>query len=128
MVTDPMSLLSVRLEPYYMITFRDYYGARLNSTLLEPIELFDGELRNLIGNFANLDDSNDTCPCGCKELLDNIDSNREYYKIIYNFLNGESVSIETVKYLMPYMQADRLHCPQSRSCQNSRHTQPKRSA
>ena len=101
MVTDPMSLLVVRLEPYYMITFRDDYGTLLkNNVMLEPIDLFDGELKNLISGYLGLNDDKDDCPCGCKELLDKIDPNREYYKIIYAYLNGEQINADSIKYLM----------------------------
>ena len=84
-----------------MITFRDDYGTLLkNNVMLEPIDLFDGELKNLISGYLGLNDDKDDCPCGCKELLDKIDPNREYYKIIYAYLNGEQINADSIKYLM----------------------------
>ena len=97
MVTDPMSLLSVRMEPYYMITVRDDYGDKITGSLLEPIYMFDAELMALIPGYKEL--FPESCPCGCKELLDKIDPNREYYKIINGFINGEDISIDKIKYL-----------------------------
>ena len=100
MVTDPMSLLVVRLEPYYMITFRDDYGNNLkNNVMFEPIDLFDDELKMLIPGYKDLMDD-DKCPCGCKELLDKIDDSRKYYNIIYKYLNGESITADDIKYLL----------------------------
>ena len=100
MVTDPMSLLVVRLEPYYMITFRDDYGNNLkNNSMFEPIDLFDDELKMLIPGYKDLMDDG-KCPCGCKELLDKIDDSRKYYNIIYKYLNGESITADDIKYLL----------------------------
>ena len=98
MVTDPLSLMSVRMEPYYMITVRDEYGAHINTNLLEPIPLFDGEMLQLIPGYREL--YPDKCPCGCDELLEKIDQNRMYYKIIYNYLNGKLVNSITLKYIL----------------------------
>ena len=94
MVVDPMSLLSVRMEPYYMITFRDEYGTMLNSKILEPIELFDGELLQLIPGYRDLNP--ESCPCGCKELLDKITPERQYYKIIYSYLTSGTISYNDI--------------------------------
>ena len=97
MVLDPMSLLSVRMEPYYMITFRDEYGTLLNSKLLEPIPLFDGELLQLIPGYSEL--YPEKCPCGCDELLDKIDPNRAYYKIIHAYLTGNKINYNLISYI-----------------------------
>lgn len=97
LVTDPMSLMVVRLEPYYMITVRDEYGDRITGNLIEPIDIFDGELLQLIPGYKDM--YPEKCPCGCEELLEKINPSREYYKIIYAYLNGKTITPEALKLL-----------------------------
>lgn len=100
LVRDPMSLLTHRMEPYYMITLRDDDGCWMKSPLLEPIPLFDGELSQIIpGYLDSIDGDKDKCPCGCKELLDKLDVNRKYYKILYAYFNGETITSEMISFL-----------------------------
>lgn len=100
MVQDPMSLLTHRMSPYYMITFRDDDGSKLGGPMLQKIPLFDTDLINLIPGMNPF--TKDNCNCGCKQLLDNLGTNKQYYKIIYNFLAGNTITssmIESIKYI-----------------------------
>lgn len=99
MVQDPMSLLTHRISPYYMISFRDDDGAKLGGTLLYKISLFDEDLINLIPGANPLMDKNEYM-CNCNNILKSLDSNRKYYAIIYNYLSGNEITsdmIESIK-------------------------------
>lgn len=101
LVQDPMSLLTHRLEPYYMITVRDDDGTNLvGCPLLERIPLFDTDLVKLLG--YGLDkDKNKICKCGCdcNSVLKELPNYKKYYEILYDYFNGIPISyglIETI--------------------------------
>lgn len=103
-VQDPMSLLTHRISPYYMISFRDDDGACLRGILAYSggkIDLFDTDLMNLIPG-ANPLMSETEYNCNCQNILKSLDKNRQYYAIIYNYLSGNSISsdmIENIKHI-----------------------------
>lgn len=90
LVQDPMSLLTHRIEPYYMITYRDDDGSSFGSPLLEKIPLFDTDMINLLPGYSNEDPKNSSCPCGCscQDILAKLPNYKKYYKIIYNYFAG----------------------------------------
>ncbi len=92
LVQDPLSLLTQRIEPYYQITFRDDDGCLMfGNPLLEKINYFDTDLANLIPGCNPLLDT-DKYRCTCEEILSGLDQNRLYYKIIYSYLNGDTIT------------------------------------
>jgi hypothetical protein len=99
LVQDPMSLLTHRIEPYYMITVRDDDGSSLvGCRLLEQIPLFDIDLINLLGYGI---DNNKICKyeCDCNSIMKNLPNYKQYYEILYRYFNGLSISsslIETI--------------------------------
>ena len=95
LVQDPMSLLTHRIEPYYMISFRDDEGDSLESMLLEKIFLFDEDMINLLSSTNNNTDCE--CKCECNRLLNNLPKYKKYYTIIYNFINGIPISLDDIK-------------------------------
>lgn len=101
MVQDPMSLLTHRMSPYYMITFRDDDGAQLGGPFLNKITLFDTDMINLIPG-ANPLMSETEYMCNCDNILKALDQNRKYYTIIYNYLAGNEITsdmIEQIKHI-----------------------------
>jgi len=90
LVQDPMSLLTHRIEPYYMITYRDDDGSPFGSPLLEKIPLFDTDMINLLPGYSNEDPKSSSCPCGCscQDILAKLPNYKKYYKIIYNYFAG----------------------------------------
>lgn len=101
LVQDPMSLLTQRIEPYYMVTFRDDTGyPQLDNPLLEKIQYFDTDLTNLFPGLSPF--PKEEYACKCAEILFNLDKSRAYYEIIYTFLNGGTVTstmLEKIKYM-----------------------------
>ena len=102
LVQDPMSLLTQRIEPYYGMSFRDDDGTPLwDNPLIEKIPYFDIDLFNLIPG-ADPFKSNDEYKCKCAEILYGLDKNHLYYKIIYSFLNGETITsdmLDQIQYI-----------------------------
>lgn len=96
LVQDPMSLLTHRIEPYYMISFRNDEGDSLESILLEKIPLFDEDMMNLIPD-PNGKPMGCRCKCDCDRLLNNLPKYKKYYKILYNFLGGFPITLEDIK-------------------------------
>jgi hypothetical protein len=73
LVTDPMSLLTTRMEDYYMVTCRDELGNRLYGEIAEPVDQIDMDLLNMIKNKTRITDQ--TNP-------------KFYYNIIYDYFFG----------------------------------------
>lgn len=105
LVQDPMSLMTHRIEPYYMITFREEDGDLLSSPLLEKIRLFDTDLLNLLpSRFKSTPDGSPNteaidCPCGCdcNNTLSKLPEYKQYYKIIHNYLAGLPVTSDMIQ-------------------------------
>lgn len=97
LVQDPMSLLTHRISPYYMITMRDDDGAKLYGPLLEKIYFFDKDFYQLIPGMDPFADNN--CKCTCNEILSNLDRNKQYYRIIYNYLAGKKITSDMINSL-----------------------------
>lgn len=101
LVQDPMSLLTHRLEPYYMITVRDDDGTNLvGCPLLERIPLFDTDLVKLLGYGLDKDKNKICkCCCDCNSVLKDLPNYKKYYEILYDYFNGIPISyslIETI--------------------------------
>lgn len=98
LVQDPMSLLTHRISPYYMITMRDDDGSKLYGPLLEKIYFFDEDLTKIIPGLDPFSDEQSKCTCN--EILSNLTKEKQYYKIIYNYLAGKEIPmtlIESIK-------------------------------
>lgn len=99
LVRDPMSLLVQRMEPYYMVTLRDDQGDPIASPTLEPIPVISSKLLELIG--YDPDESTNTCTCKTclcnNSILNELSTNQQYYKLIYDYINGISISLDTIK-------------------------------
>lgn len=75
LVTDPMSLLSTRLEGYYMPTYRDLNtGRSIFGVVAEPVDTIDNEMINMIKN---------------KQRILDPANPKAYYNIIYNYFYDE---------------------------------------
>lgn len=95
LITDPMSLLTTRLEEYYMITSRDELGNRLYGQIAEPIDQIDNDLINMINTKTKITDA--TNP-------------KFYYNIIYDYLFSkiDPNSIEMI-YNINFVQCKELY-------------------
>lgn len=101
LVQDPMSTLTHRISPYYMISFRDDDGLCLGGPLAEKIYMFDEDLINLIPGVNPLLNEQEWI-CNCQNILNSLDKNRQYYAIIYNYLAGNEITsdmLEKIKYI-----------------------------
>lgn len=104
LVQDPMSLLSQRIEPYYQVTVRDDDGYYMGGPYLEPLDYFDTDLMNLIPGMNPLEGNKDPnkCECDCMKIINNLDKENAYYKLIHTYLNGGIITpemIESIRYI-----------------------------
>lgn len=99
LVQDPMSLLTHRLEPYYMITVRDDDGTNLvGCPLLERIPLFDTDLVKLLGYGLDKDKNKICkCDCDCNSVLKDLPNYKKYYEILYDYFNGIPISYSLIE-------------------------------
>lgn len=91
LITDPMSLMSVRLENYYSIAYTDEDGEKIQGVLADTVDTIDPDLIDAILNNKEIDGDDE--------------KNRMYYNIIIAYMNDGKITealvdtLSTVRYV-----------------------------
>ena len=91
LISDPMSLMTVRLENYYSIAYTDEDGEKIQGVLADTIDTIDPDLLDAVMNN--------------KEIESDDEKNRMYYNIIVAYMNDSKITealvdtLTTVRYV-----------------------------